>query len=126
MPPAPCRWPPASVLNEGTRLPPSGDPPMRLLASLLGALVFAFPAAAAEKSASTAVQQDILRHLDAAQAELIAVNQDIWTYAELGLQEYRSAARLVGLLKKAGFRIREGVSGMPTAFIAEYGSGQPV
>src|SRR5262249_50478485 len=53
------------------------------------------------------------------------VNQDIWTYAELGLQEYRSAARLAGLLRQAGFRVREGVSGMPTAFVAEYGSGKP-
>src|SRR5205823_7557616 len=39
---------------------------------------------------------------------------------------YRSSARLVGVLKKAGFKVREGVSNMPTAFVAEYGSGKPV
>lgn len=72
------------------------------------------------------LQQDLLRHLDQIQPELIKMNQDIWQFAELGLQEYRSAARLIAPLKKAGFRIREGVSGMPTAFVAEYGSGKPI
>jgi aminobenzoyl-glutamate utilization protein B len=74
----------------------------------------------------TPLQQEMIRHLDQLRPELIAINQDIWTYAELGLQEHRSAARLVGALKKAGFRVREGVSDMPTAFVAEYGSGKPV
>jgi aminobenzoyl-glutamate utilization protein B len=54
------------------------------------------------------------------------MNQDIWGYAELGLEEYRSAARLVKVLKNAGFTVREGISGMPTAFVAEYGKGKPI
>jgi aminobenzoyl-glutamate utilization protein B len=101
---------------------------MRLLApALVCAFVFLpLSGFAAEPEPLTTLQQDLLRHLDAAQAELVAANQDIWGYAELGLQEYRSAARLTGLLKRAGFRVREGVSGMPTAFVAEYGSGKPV
>jgi aminobenzoyl-glutamate utilization protein B len=74
----------------------------------------------------TAMQRQMVQYLDALQTDLVAVNQDIWSYAELGLQEYRSAARLVGVLKKAGFRVREGVSNMPTAFVAEYGAGKPV
>jgi aminobenzoyl-glutamate utilization protein B len=72
------------------------------------------------------LQQEIIRHLDALRPELIAVNQDIWNYSELGLEEFRSSARLIGVLKKAGFKIKEGVSGMPTAFVAEYGSGKPI
>jgi aminobenzoyl-glutamate utilization protein B len=74
----------------------------------------------------TPIQQEMVRHLDTLQPELVRVNQDIWEFAELGLQEHRSAARLVGVLKKAGFQVREGVSDMPTAFVAEYGSGKPV
>ncbi|HEV3449390.1 MAG TPA: amidohydrolase [Gemmataceae bacterium] len=74
----------------------------------------------------TAVQRQMVQYLDALQTDLVAVNQDIWSYAELGLQEYRSSARLVGVLKKAGFHVREGVSNMPTAFVAEYGAGKPV
>jgi len=74
----------------------------------------------------TPIRDEMIHHLDSLNPELIGVNQDIWTYAELGLQEYRSAARLMDVLKKAGFRVREGVSGMPTAFVAECGSGKPV
>jgi aminobenzoyl-glutamate utilization protein B len=80
----------------------------------------------ADLHALAPIQQDMVRYLDSLQPELIAVNQDIWTYAEVGLQEYRSAARLVGVLKKAGFRVKEGVSDMPTAFVAEYGTGKPI
>jgi aminobenzoyl-glutamate utilization protein B len=80
----------------------------------------------AEPSARTAAEDEALKYLDSIRGELVSANQDIWTFAELGLEEHRSAARLVGLLKKAGFRVKEGVSGMPTAFVAEYGSGQPV
>src|SRR6516165_10875920 len=81
---------------------------------------------AAEPKGPTPLQQDLLRYLDGLRPELVAVNQDIWAYAELGLEEHRSAARLIGVLKKAGFKVREGVSNMPTAFVAEYGSGKPV
>src|SRR5205823_2099540 len=75
---------------------------------------------------TTGIQADMLRYLDSIQTELISINQNIWTFAEVGLEEHRSAARLVGVLKKAGFKVQEGVAGMPTAFIAEYGSGGPV
>jgi aminobenzoyl-glutamate utilization protein B len=98
-----------------------------LVVVLLSCVLATFGGATAEQTSPPAsLQQAMLRHLDDLQPELIAVNQDIWGYAELGLQEFRSAARLVGMLKNAGFRVKEGVSGMPTAFIAEYGSGKPV
>src|SRR5580698_5439635 len=86
---------------------------------------FSWPraASAAEPADLSATQREMVRHLDSLQPELVACNQAIWDFAELGLQEYRSSARLIGLLKQAGFRVREGVSGMPTAFAAEYGSG---
>jgi aminobenzoyl-glutamate utilization protein B len=66
------------------------------------------------------------RNIDRMRAELISMNQDIWTYAELGLEEHRSAARLVKVLKKAGFTVQEGVSNMPTAFVASFGTGRPI
>jgi aminobenzoyl-glutamate utilization protein B len=99
-------------------------PPLVLAAVCSLAACLAAPADESPKS--TPIQQDILHHLDNHRTDLVAVNQDIWTYAELGLQEHRSAARLAGLLKKAGFRVKDGVSDMPTAFVAEYGSGKPI
>lgn len=99
---------------------------LRFLAMLTIALPTLATLAAQEQAALASVQEALVRHLDRMQPELVAVNQDLWTFAEVGLQEHRSAARLVGVLRKAGFRVKEGVSSMPTAFVAEYGSGKPI
>jgi aminobenzoyl-glutamate utilization protein B len=99
---------------------------MGRLTSLAVLLALTSVTPAAEPKGPIPLQQDLLRYLDGLRPELVAVNQDVWAYAELGLEEHRSAARLAGTLKKAGFRVREGVSNMPTAFVAEYGSGRPI
>jgi len=95
-------------------------------AAFLISLFSAIPAHAAEPPEPTPIQQEMIKYLDSIRGDLVDVNQDIWAYAELGLEEHRSAARLVGVLKKAGFKVKEGVSDMPTAFVAEYGQGKPV
>ena len=50
----------------------------------------------------------------------------IWDYAELGYKERKSSALLQSTLKDNGFAVEAGVAGMPTAFVATYGSGSPV
>lgn len=50
----------------------------------------------------------------------------IFSFSELGYQEFETAGYVTGLLEKEGFRITRGVAGMPTAFVAEWGSGKPV
>ena len=50
----------------------------------------------------------------------------IWDYAEVGYKEEKSSKELIQILKNNGFKITEGVAGIPTAFIAEYGVGGPV
>lgn len=54
------------------------------------------------------------------------VAKDIWSYAELGFLETQSTERLQSVLRQAGFTVVAGVSEMPTAFVATYGSGGPV
>jgi aminobenzoyl-glutamate utilization protein B len=54
------------------------------------------------------------------------VARDIWNYAELGFLETKSTVRLQDVLKGEGFKIETGVAGMPTAFVASFGSGEPV
>ncbi len=54
------------------------------------------------------------------------VARDIWGYAELGFLETQSTERLQGVLRSEGFKIETGVSEMPTAFTATFGSGSPV
>ena len=53
------------------------------------------------------------------------VARDIWGYAETGFNETKSSTELQELLKANGFRVESGVAGMPTAFVATYGSGGP-
>ena len=50
----------------------------------------------------------------------------IWEFAELGYLEEKSTALLQETLRAEGFRMKPGVAGIPTAFIAEAGSGKPV
>lgn len=50
----------------------------------------------------------------------------VFSFGELGFQEFETSKYLTGILKKNGFTIQEGVSGIPTAWIATWGSGKPV
>ncbi len=59
------------------------------------------------------------------ESHIIEVSDKIWEFAELGLQEFKSSALLADELRKAGFKVEMGVAGMPTAFVATYGSGKP-
>jgi aminobenzoyl-glutamate utilization protein B len=54
------------------------------------------------------------------------ITDSLFSFSELGYQEVESANYLTAMLEKEGFRITRGVAGMPTAFVAEWGSGKPV
>lgn len=71
-------------------------------------------------------QQAAIERVEARSDEIKEINQAVWNYAEVGLQEHKSAALFVEKLKGAGFKVETGVAGMPTAFVAEYGSGSPI
>ncbi len=58
--------------------------------------------------------------------ELIDLSLDIWRFAETALRETRSAALLAEYAEQQGFRVEREVAGMPTAFVAEFGSGRPL
>jgi len=50
----------------------------------------------------------------------------IFSYGELGMQEFETSKYLTTILKKNGFTIQENVAGMPTGWVARWGSGHPV
>ena len=75
---------------------------------------------------SARAEDDVVAAIDARADEFAKVAHSIWEYAELGYLEEQSSALLQQQLKAAGFRIERGVAGIPTAFIAERGSGRPV
>ncbi len=71
-------------------------------------------------------KQVVINDLDKNFSKYTEVAKAIWGYAELGFLEDQSAAALQNLLQAEGFKIDKGVAGMPTAFVATYGSGKPV
>jgi aminobenzoyl-glutamate utilization protein B len=89
------------------------------LAAGAAALAAAFSADAAEID-----RAGILANIEARRAETDALADAIWDLAELGYRETESAALLKDRLAAAGFRIEEGVAGMPTAFVATYRNGR--
>ena len=58
--------------------------------------------------------------------ELIKISDEIWELAETAFEETKSAEILASYAEKNGFNVERGVAGMPTAFVATYGSGSPV
>jgi len=64
--------------------------------------------------------------IEANKEDFYHVADAIWSYAELGMEEFRSSKALGDLLTRNSFRVESGVAEMPTAFVATYGSGKPV
>jgi aminobenzoyl-glutamate utilization protein B len=50
----------------------------------------------------------------------------VFSFGELGFQEIETTKYLTGILKQNGFTIEEGVAGIPTAWVASWGSGKPI
>ncbi len=69
---------------------------------------------------------DVLQSLDSKAETYGKIAMEIWNLAEMGYQEDQSSALLQQTLRDEGFSIKSGVAGIPTAFVAEYGSGSPV
>ena len=70
-------------------------------------------------------KQPALDAIEKEQNTILHVADEIWDYAELSLQEFRSAKLYCEVLKQEGFRVEEGVCGIATAFAASFGSGRP-
>ncbi|WP_321473294.1 amidohydrolase [uncultured Paludibaculum sp.] len=83
-------------------------------------------ALAALSSAQTPDPQKLLQQVEGRSARFKEISRQIWENPELGWAEFKSSALLKEELRKAGFRIQENVGGLPTAFVAEWGSGKPV
>ncbi len=94
-----------------------------LIPLLIGGLAVG-PALSAQTTADPA--RTMLPAIDARSDHYAELARRIWEFAEVGYQEVKSSALLSGELEQAGFTVRRGVAGMPTAFIAEHGSGKPV
>jgi aminobenzoyl-glutamate utilization protein B len=64
--------------------------------------------------------------IDENRDRIIELSDTVWGFAELGLMEHESSKLLADELERHGFDVERGVAGMPTAFVAAWGSGKPV
>ena len=93
---------------------------MRTPSRLLALTCLLLPLAAVADTAS------LLAGIDADRARTQRVARSIWEWAEVGYQEENSSGLLQDELRAEGFRVEAGVAGIPTAFVAEWGSGGAV
>jgi aminobenzoyl-glutamate utilization protein B len=71
-------------------------------------------------------KQAVIATIEKHEKELIGVSDSIWALAETAFEETVSAEILASIAEFNGFTVERGVAGMPTAFVATYGSGKPV
>lgn len=82
--------------------------------------------AAAQQPSTEALRQEAGERATAQAKQVQVITDSIFSFSELGYQEFETARYVTGILRDNGFRITEGVAGMPTAFVAEWGQGSPV
>jgi len=98
---------------------------MKIKISLFFGLSLVFCNAFSQPKLSN-TKQAIIASVEKHEANLIKISNDIWTLAETAFDEHKSSEILSDYAEKQGFTIERGVAGMPTAFVATYGSGRPI
>jgi len=78
------------------------------------------------QKAITKNKKSIVASVEKHKQEMISLSDEIWTLAETAFEENQSAKLLADYAEKQGFKVERSVAGMPTAFVATYGSGKPV
>jgi len=87
------------------------------------------PATTAAASSSPQLEQykrNVGLEVDAMQENIQKWNDSVFSFAELGFQEFETSKYLTDILKQNGFTVEHGVAGIPTAWTAKWGSGKPV
>ncbi len=81
---------------------------------------------AQKKTKSNPNKAAVIEWVDSNSATLSEMSDKIWGYEEIAFQETKSAKLLADYAESQGFKVTRGVAEIPTAFVAEYGSGKPV
>ena len=71
-------------------------------------------------------KQEIILSVENHKDEILSISDKIWELAEISFQEFESSKLLSDYAEKNGFYVERGVAGMPTAFVATYGTGKPI
>jgi aminobenzoyl-glutamate utilization protein B len=82
--------------------------------------------ASAQDPRLTALKAEVQREIDAQAKQIQVMVDQVFSYGELGFQEFETSKYLSGILERNGFKVERGYAGIPTAFVARWGSGKPV
>ena len=88
------------------------------------ACLFAQPKVSPEREAS--MKADLTGQIDSMKKQAQVMVDSVFSFGELGFQEFETSKYLTGILEKEGFKIQRGVAGIPTAWVATWGEGKPV
>src|SRR5271168_3383935 len=79
---------------------------------------------APDKEAS--IKADLAGQIDGMKKQAQVMVDSVFSFGELGMQEFETSKYLSGILEKEGFKVERGIAGVPTAWVATWGSGKPV
>src|SRR5579862_1412423 len=77
-----------------------------------------------DKEAS--MKADLSGQVDAMKKQAQVMVDSVFSFGELGFQEFETSKYLTAILEKEGFKVERGVAGIPTAWVASWGEGKPV
>ncbi|NNL29873.1 MAG: amidohydrolase [Gemmatimonadetes bacterium] len=95
------------------------------LVLVAAALTLAPPTEGQEPSELDEWKRQLAESIDERRELTADMVDQIFSYAELGFQEFETSRYLVDLLRANGFQVEEGVAGIPTAWVATWGEGEP-
>ena len=78
------------------------------------------------QSPAQSYKAQLVKDVDAMAKETQVMVDTVFSFGELGFQEFETSKYLTGILEKEGFKVERGISGIPTAWMATWGSGKPV
>src|SRR4026208_387577 len=82
------------------------------------------PANPAANAKLDALKQEAVADVESRTQFAQQMVDQIFSYGELGFQEFETNRYLIDILKQNGFAVQEGIAGIPTAFMATWASGQ--
>ena len=97
---------------------------MRVL--LLTAILAVSASAQIAPARASAMKADLAGQIDGMKKQAQVMVDTVFSFGELGFQEFETSKYLTGILENAGFKVERGVAGIPTAFLATWGEGKPI
>lgn len=98
----------------------------RLALSVLLSVGCALAQSDANAQKEAGMKADLIGQIDGLKKQAQVMVDSVFSFGELGFQEFETSKYLTGILEKEGFRVQRGIAGIPTAWMASWGEGKPV